>query len=671
MPAGGSLRRGNSSWSTAVPIPSTPARPHSTGSSRGLLALEWLVNGLLLVTLFGLVAIPLDFRVDGASPASPALTLSPTSGVGSAIVTVSGTGFGHTVVQLAWDGSQTGMPVVQANGSGTFSTKFSVPAGASVGTHRVGATSAPTTSTGNGNKNSSGSVSASAGFTVLSALIVATSPTPKPTATSAPTSSSATTVSPTPVLTPAPTPTSAPAATASPTSVLTPTPTPTPAPTASPAPTPTCGTAANVRTYGAVGDGVADDTLAVQAALNAGGEVCFPAGTYSLAGVSAPTTVTRVFGLTGATLAQRTLDQRTVSVIGTYTPGLVIETLTFQGIAGATAYRNSDNSGVNLGSAANVTVRNDTFTGYSSEAVFVLRGTNVNVTDSTVYGVIGGIRYISVQGGAISRNLLRDTSMPPANFNIAIGLDSQVGYCASTCPNTTGVNITDNTVTNYTGAQDVLVHDGSNMSITGNTFNNALMGIDLVGFSSLDRIDGLTISGNTYNGTTTPGPRGSVGNMGIAAANGDSFIHVTNVTVTNNQINDANAVIQTESEGGITIGWGDNITVTGNTIRRSFGAGISMGNPNTNVSIKGNTILTVYPSTVDSPIGTRVGIYKTNYGGPTTGCASGNTIDTVSYVAGAYVPTTGLAIGPNTATNVASGAIFDPGNLTISASGCS
>lgn len=39
---------------------------------------------------------------------------------------------------------------------------------------------------------------------------------------------------------------------------------------------------ANVRAYGAKGDGVVDDTAAVQAALTAGGEVYFPPGTYRI-----------------------------------------------------------------------------------------------------------------------------------------------------------------------------------------------------------------------------------------------------------------------------------------------------------------------------------------------------------------------------------------------------
>lgn len=44
----------------------------------------------------------------------------------------------------------------------------------------------------------------------------------------------------------------------------------------------------NVKDFGAVGDGVADDTAAIQSAINAGGNVDFPAGTYK---ITSPLTV--------------------------------------------------------------------------------------------------------------------------------------------------------------------------------------------------------------------------------------------------------------------------------------------------------------------------------------------------------------------------------------------
>ena len=42
------------------------------------------------------------------------------------------------------------------------------------------------------------------------------------------------------------------------------------------------GTPVNVLDYGAIGDGVADDTAAIQAALATGNSIYFPKGTYNV-----------------------------------------------------------------------------------------------------------------------------------------------------------------------------------------------------------------------------------------------------------------------------------------------------------------------------------------------------------------------------------------------------
>jgi len=52
------------------------------------------------------------------------------------------------------------------------------------------------------------------------------------------------------------------------------------------------GTAISVKQFGAVGDGSTDDTVAIQAALNIGGEVLIPAGTYIVDFLTTPVAVT-------------------------------------------------------------------------------------------------------------------------------------------------------------------------------------------------------------------------------------------------------------------------------------------------------------------------------------------------------------------------------------------
>lgn len=216
MPAGDSTRRGRSAWPPLTP----KAVPPRGNSGRGLLALEALVSALLLATIWSVVSLTTGTASAASTSQSvAAVSLSPANGPAGTMVTVSGSGFGHSLVQFTWDGSSTGMPTIQANGSGAFKTTITVPVASTAGSHAVVATSTttltppPTTGKGgtNGNKPGASEASASSVFTTAAALATAATPVPTvaptatPPATPAPTASPAT-ATPTPTPTASPTP---------------------------------------------------------------------------------------------------------------------------------------------------------------------------------------------------------------------------------------------------------------------------------------------------------------------------------------------------------------------------------------------------------------------------------------------------------------------------------
>src|SRR5258706_7152387 len=138
MAAGGSTRRGNSSWAVPQELPRRKGTPDSV-----LRLVEWGLMGVVLLLVTVMVGLPA--WTQAAAP-SPTLSLSPASGLAGVVVTVSGSNFGHTSVQLTWDGSAAGMPSVTAGGNGSFSTTFRAPA-SSNWSHDVRAASVPTTNT--------------------------------------------------------------------------------------------------------------------------------------------------------------------------------------------------------------------------------------------------------------------------------------------------------------------------------------------------------------------------------------------------------------------------------------------------------------------------------------------------------------------------------------------
>jgi hypothetical protein len=106
-----------------------------------------------------------------ASPAAPSITLSPTSGIPDATITVTGSNYpASSTVQVTFNGTAT--PVasnVTVTSTGTFSTTFAVPSAAAVGAHTVtAATTAGPAAT------------ASAAFTVTQPPSVTLTPTSGP-----------------------------------------------------------------------------------------------------------------------------------------------------------------------------------------------------------------------------------------------------------------------------------------------------------------------------------------------------------------------------------------------------------------------------------------------------------------------------------------------------------
>ena len=100
----------------------------------------------------------------------------------------------------------------------------------------------------------------------------------------------------------------------------------------------------NVKDFGAVGDGVHDDTVSIQAALNAGTDVYLPPGTYLLDpsgsggnALTIPTAGTRIYGSSRDTtrliLANSTMNLLNILVDHCTVEGLTLDTQTHNGQA--------------------------------------------------------------------------------------------------------------------------------------------------------------------------------------------------------------------------------------------------------------------------------------------------------------------------------------------------
>lgn len=113
------------------------------------------------------------------------------------------------------------------------------------------------------------------------------------------------------------------------------------------------GAPINVRDYGAVGDGVTNDTTAIQAAINVGGGIYFPAGTYMANDITASLPV-YIYG-PGATLKRRNNQLSSTFILSIAGNGSSIQGLSFDGNAANNSGHTGRHEGLRI-VANNVTV---------------------------------------------------------------------------------------------------------------------------------------------------------------------------------------------------------------------------------------------------------------------------------------------------------------------------
>lgn len=397
----------------------------------------------------------------------------------------------------------------------------------------------------------------------------------------------------------------------------------------------------SVKDFGATGDGVTDDTAAVQAALDSGADVVvFPAGTYRWA-ANGPTvksnTVVRGEGAiivqpnahTGATISTGTeyvgfrLDCGTTNV--------VIEGFDFRGpyygITCVPAYRSV---GINIsgrydqyfynnanypsnpttavsGTSQNITLRNNQFNGWGQSAViadqidqFYCRNNRfVNCTRD-------GVRMYGVKYFDVSHNYIREmapgftTEGTAPNYNVYGVTATRIYHCTAADGTLTDYRasafgiIGDNIVRDCPTWKALDTHGGTDIVFSGNVIENAHIGIgvDKGGFNTADgyappRRIKIVDNHIVADASNTAGNRCGIfcvaedetaNNIGQDLIISDNY-----VTGYGEQTKDGNIVVSNYQRGSI----------TGNVIVGGLRSGINFQNRVEDFSVRGGVIANV------------------------------------------------------------------------------
>jgi len=363
--------------------------------------------------------------------------------------------------------------------------------------------------------------------------------------------------------------------------------------------------ATSVKAYGAIGNGVANDTSAIQATIDAvtvtGGVVLVPVGTYLINTVNMKSNV-YMFCEPG--------------VVFNKTPGTLSDdnnAFNFYGSTTATASNLASN--VSIG-ALNVTVGSATgfnvddwclirdnvyisgSAGRNQEIVQIksIAGTTVNLYSNTIGA------YTTAQSAQLVKILpVENATLDGGEIVVPIGTTNGGGISTKLCVNGAIKNV------NVYNAQDnpsVAVYESYNFDVDGNScFNGQNLTSGGYGYA-------FSIGGSSHHIRVTNNHQQSVRESSITNrarfvvfANNtglysyDNFVNThgsgcENIVIANNTFSGANQ--------GITVGFGThtagdkNVLVTGNVISDTYGGGISVtapvGKEHTNIVISNNVI---------------------------------------------------------------------------------
>lgn len=236
---------------------------------------------------------------------------------------------------------------------------------------------------------------------------------------------------------------------------------------------------ANVKDYGAKGDGTNDDTAFIQAAINTEMSIWFPPGTYAVTNTLLPRSGQRIFGLGTIRMTQTNFSVITIA----NATNVTLEGITVVGngdVFGGSYITN--HNCVNVMNSTNVTVQNCRLSNFGLCGVMLFNSYFCKVINcdvpgrypppnefgANVYLYSGGcgnvVEGCNIVGGAAGIQLLSDTSLGGSgiisnnvisrNFISTMSSYGIADYVGHNVGNTNMMNaILDNTTVNITGSR--------------------------------------------------------------------------------------------------------------------------------------------------------------------------------------------------------------------------
>lgn len=285
----------------------------------------------------------------------------------------------------------------------------------------------------------------------------------------------------------------------------------------------------NVKWYGAVGDGVTDDTSAMQAAHNTGSVVFYPEGNYVFSTLSIASG--GIIGLSPYKTRLFTSNTGSADII-TFTGGGSVTSPIFRDFSLTPISTKTDGAGIN-------------FAPFSGEVAYA------NLSNIQVFSMPIGIHFTAANNWSVTECKFVNYTTAGIIVENTVNSDSGDGVIANSLLNT-GV----------TTGSGILQKSGGGVKVTGCKFNGGAYGYNLQ-FNSTSTGD-LVIVGNSIENCTQAA-------INFARTTGTGSF--SNVVINGNQIALVPVGIFTDNSGFLSL-----LNISGNNIRIFGGLAIGLQN---------------------------------------------------------------------------------------------
>ena len=359
----------------------------------------------------------------------------------------------------------------------------------------------------------------------------------------------------------------------------------------------------SVKDFGAIGNGVTDDTAAIQLALTAARSVYFPAGTYEAQGLSVPAN-TVVYG-DGASTTLR--DQTAAVARHMFTlagDNIKLRDMVIEGGQGASTstYYATNTAIVNANDAADysdIELSGLEIRGWGAGGISIYRPERVYCHHNYIHDCgRHGIFYFGGNDSHIHDNHISDMgpgSGGAAPFINAYGVSLTNDISTASFPQSDGCTIKNNRIDNITTWEGIDVHGAVNFEISGNVVTDCMIGTFLGPSDGTNNsmCDHGVISNNTFTTTATYQRAGILlaPSYNVGTLYGSQFV-INNNRIEGHGINQAtyNAGY-TDNEGAIEVVGARDVTISGNNILGANQIGIHLEQAILGCSVVGNRVV--------------------------------------------------------------------------------